>query len=99
MAHQVALLRGELSDLRKANEALTKRKSRKRKYIQLGGSLTLDEASQLISPEAAGAQEVGEEPLEGVRPAPGLRRCGRCGQPGHNVRTCQIESSDSEESA
>jgi len=51
IAHEMALMRAELSSLRKANEALTKRKSRKRKYIQAGGSLNTEEASQLIAPD------------------------------------------------
>ena len=50
IAHQMALMQSEINELRRTNEALTKRKSRKRKYIQLGGSLTSDEASQLIPP-------------------------------------------------
>ena len=94
----MVLMRSEINELRKPNEALTKRKSRKRKYIQLGGSLTLDEASQLILPEVASAQKVSRESSEGVQLPPRQRRCKRCGETGHNVRTCQVESSESEES-
>jgi len=39
--HQVALLRAENASLRKANEALSKRRRAKRTRVQLGGSLTL----------------------------------------------------------
>ena len=98
IAHQMALMRSEINELRRTNEALTKRKSRKRKYIQLGGSLTSDEASQLIPPEVASAHKVSEESSDSIRPPPGQRRCKRCGKARHNVRTCQIELLDSEES-
>jgi hypothetical protein len=39
--HQVALLQSEVSSLRKANEALSKRQRAKRTYVQLRGSLTI----------------------------------------------------------
>jgi len=39
--HEVALLQSEVSSLRKANEALSKRRRAKRTRVQLGGSLTL----------------------------------------------------------
>ena len=98
IAHQIALMRSEISELRKSNEALTQRKARKRKYIQSGGSLTFDEALQLIPPEVTRRQEVSRESLDGVRPAPRQRRCKRCGESGHNVRTCQVDLSDSSSS-
>ena len=41
MMHQVALLRSKNAALRKANEALSKRRRAKRTCIQLGGSLTV----------------------------------------------------------
>ena len=39
--HQVALLRAENASLRKANEALSKRRRAKRTRVQLGGSLSI----------------------------------------------------------
>ena len=98
IAHQMALMRSEINELRRTNKALTKRKSQKRKYIQLGGSLTSDEALQLIPQEVASAHKGSEESSDSIRPPPGQRRCKQCGKAGHNVRTCQIELLDSEES-
>ena len=102
IAHEMALVRAELSSLRKANEALTKRKSRKGKYIQAGGSLTTEEALQLIPSEPVVEQGGGGESSKRVRASGSggqQRRCGRCGKAGHNVRTCQedvLDTSDSE---
>jgi len=41
--HQVALLRAENASLRKANEALSKRRRAKRTRVQLGGSLAVQD--------------------------------------------------------
>ena len=90
--HQMALLTAEVSSLRKANEALSKRKKAKRTRVQLGGSLTLQAAMDLLGPGAVGGEAVqGMQPesssVGGVRTR--VRCCGVCGKPGHNARTCQ----------
>jgi hypothetical protein len=41
--YKVALLRTEVSLLRKANKGLSKRRRAKKTYIRLGGSLTVQE--------------------------------------------------------
>jgi len=98
--HEVALLRSEVSSLCKANEALSKRRRAKRTRVQLGGSLTLQAAMDLLGPGAVGGEGVQEMQPKGGG-AGGVRtrvqRCGVCGKPGHNARTCQeaIEGSDS----
>ena len=46
--HQVALLRAEVQDLRRANETLSKRRKAKRTRLHQGGSLTLQEGQDLI---------------------------------------------------
>ena len=46
--HQVALLRSENAALRKANEALSKRRRAKRTRVQLGGSLTIQGAQEAL---------------------------------------------------
>ncbi|KAJ6436060.1 Glycoside hydrolase family 43 protein [Purpureocillium lavendulum] len=48
MMHQVALLRAEVSSLRKANEGLSKRRRAKKTRIRLGGSLTIQDAQDLV---------------------------------------------------
>ena len=100
MMHQVALLRSENAALRKANEALSKRRRAKRTRVQLGGSLTIQGAQ-----ESLGQGVVGGEGVQETQPDSGsvgggrtrVRCCGVCGKPGHNARTCQevVEASDS----
>ena len=100
MMHQVALLRSENATLRKANEALSKRRRAKRTRVQLGGSLTVQGAQEELGQGAVGGEGVqetqpGGSSAEGVRTK--VRCCGVCGKPGHNARTCQevAEASDS----
>ena len=98
--HQVALLRSENAALRKANEALSKRRRAKRTRVQLGGSLAVQDAQEALGQEAVGGEGMQEMQPEGSG-AGGVRTkvrcCGVCGKPGHNARTCQevAEASDS----
>jgi len=46
--HEVALLCTEVSALRKANEGLSKRRRAKKTRVRLGGSLTVQEAQDLL---------------------------------------------------
>ena len=52
--HKVALLRAEVSALRKANKGLSKRQRAKKIRIQLGGSLTIQDARDLLDGKAVG---------------------------------------------
>lgn len=58
--HEVALLRSEVSSLRKANEALSKRRRAKRTRVQLGGSLAVQDAQEVLGQEAIGGEGVQE---------------------------------------
>ena len=90
--HQVALLQSEVSSLRKANEALSKRRRAKRTRVQLGGSLTVQDAQDLLDQKAIGGGGVQETQLDSSGAGGGrtkVRRCSKCGKPGHNARTCQ----------
>jgi hypothetical protein len=58
--HQMALLRAEVSSLRKANEALSKRRRAKRTRVQLGGSLVVQDAKDLLDQKAV-VGEVAQE--------------------------------------
>jgi hypothetical protein len=101
MAHELVLLRAEITNLREANTALSKRKSRKRKYIQTRGSLTAEQAAELIAPSDVGGQDEGGEPLKKVRMSKGAtqqRRYGRCSGTGHNSRTYKEDITKSKES-
>ncbi|KAF2792983.1 hypothetical protein K505DRAFT_194660, partial [Melanomma pulvis-pyrius CBS 109.77] len=68
-----------------------KRKSRKQKYIQTEGTLTIAEGAKLAPKIGAGGQETVAESLRGsgaADAAPQQRRCRRCGKTRHNARTC-----------
>ena len=90
--HQVALLRAENASLRKANEALSKRRRAKRTRIQLGGSLTIQDAQKVLGQGAVGGEGVQEMQPDSSGAGGGrtkVRCCGMCGKPGYNARTCQ----------
>ena len=98
--HQVALLRLENAALRKANEALSKRRRAKRTRVQLGGSLTLQDAMDLLGLGAVGGEGAQETQADGSGVGggrPKVRCYGVYGKPGYNARTCQeaVEASDS----
>jgi len=52
--YEVALLRAEVSVLRKANKGLSKRRKAKKIRIRLGGSLTVQDARALLDGKAVG---------------------------------------------
>jgi hypothetical protein len=87
-----------MAGLRKAVEVATEVRSRKRKYIRTAETLTVGEVADMIAEREGGGPERGGEPLKRMRTQ---RRCGRCGESGHNARTCAVEivhPSDSDES-
>ena len=93
MAHELVLLREEAKDLRAANEVLSKRRRAKKTQLQLGGSLSIQEAEDLVAEREVGKQ-IQEETRCGSRRTEGAeqraRRCGICSNTGHNARTCQV---------
>ncbi len=92
MAYQLTLLKAENAALRKANEAASRRKKRQKKRIQKRGALTKAEGSEIIVQINVDQQIQRESRQNGTGPgrdAPQQRRCGRCGETGHNARTCQ----------
>ena len=95
IAHEMVLMRAEMGRLRDATETLTKRKSRKRRYVRAEETLTVGEVLDLIAEKEGGSREEGEEPAKRVRAG---RRCGRCGKIGHNSRTCKVEIEDANDS-
>lgn len=96
LAHSVTLLTGENHSLRKANEALSKRRRAKKTRVRLGGSLTVEDANNILADKAVDQQlrqEMRRNGDAGGNDGRGLRRCGNCGNIGHNARTCQIDES------
>ncbi|KAJ3535681.1 hypothetical protein NM208_g7040 [Fusarium decemcellulare] len=91
--HEVTLLRNELRNVREANEILSRRRRAKRNRLQKRGVMRVEEGRQVIDQMDVDAQVVAESSRSGGRGrsvGPGVRRCGVCGKPGHNARTCQV---------
>jgi hypothetical protein len=95
MAHNMVLVEEKMSRLQDAIDTLTKRKTRKRRYIRVEETLTVGEVSDLIAEKEGGSREDGEMPAKRVRAE---RRCGRCSEVGHNSRTCKVEIEDVDDS-
>ena len=91
-------MREEVAALREALDIANKRKSRKRRYVRTEETLTVGEVQGVLAEQADSSCGGGESASKRVR---GERRCGRCNQTGHNVRTCAVEidsASDSDDS-
>ena len=101
MLHQNALLAARVSELEEQLAEITKRKSRKRKRIQQGGTMEYGTAAAQVVAEASTAPQRskkarGSSDQETAQPA--RRRCGNCGRTGHNARTCKKDTEISSKS-
>ncbi|KAI1517386.1 transposase [Pyrenophora tritici-repentis] len=100
IAHSLVLMTKRNAELQAANEASSKRRSYKRKRLQQQGTLTIDEGVRLTTLKEFGACSDRKKAKKRVRVEagePSQRRCGRCGEAGHNMRTCRQEAAiDSE---
>jgi hypothetical protein len=95
IAHQNTLLMTEVHDLRKANSALAKRRRAKKTRVRQGGTLTPGTVRVIIAQNASSRQtkqEKHENPDGDEGRSGTVRRCGNCGKPGHNSRTCQVDT-------
>ena len=95
------LLRTELERVQKANSELSRRRRTKRKLLQEGGTLDLKEVQELETQAEVQGQIRTEEGQNRGRKRQGEshdRRCGGCGQTGHNKRTCQASRAASYDS-
>lgn len=95
IAHNMVLMQEKLDRLEATISEATKRKTRKRRYVQAEGSQTVSQVANQIAEAEGGSCDKGATPAKRVRSE---RRCGRCSQIGHNSRTCQVELEDTEES-
>jgi hypothetical protein len=101
MLHQNALLTARIHELEEQLAVMTKRKTRKRKHIQHGGTMEYGEAAAQVAAKASpGPQRSkkarGSGDQEPAQPA--VQRCGNCGGTGHNARTCRKNTEISSES-
>jgi hypothetical protein len=67
IAHDIVLMREEVRSLREAVDTLTKRKTRKRRYVRAEEALTVGEVSDLIAKKEGGRREDSETPTKRVR--------------------------------
>jgi len=96
----MTLLSAEVRTLRKANEALNKRRRAKKTRVRQGGALTVEDAQDVLAQKEAEKQAQRDKRSEGGRQKEGQpsgRQCGTCRKSGHNARTCQeaIDTSSS----
>ena len=91
MAHELLIIRDEVRILQNANIALAKRRRSKKIRLQNGGALT-QEKSKILLAEKDKRKRVMPDDDENASNAKKSkvtsRRCGACGETGHNARTC-----------
>jgi len=84
MMHTAALLRAEVKELQAANAMKKRRQKKVKKRLQESGVLTVQEGQDIIQ-QSALEEQIRTE----IRQSQGAqRRCGSCGNTGHNARTC-----------
>jgi hypothetical protein len=101
MLHQNALLTARNSELEEQLAVMTKRKTRKRKRVQQGGTMEYGKAATQVAARTSMAIEQSKKARSSgseERVQPALRRCGNCGGTGHNARTCKNDTEISSES-
>ena len=101
MLHQNALMSSRITELEEQLAVITKRKARKRKQIQHGGTIEYGEALTQVAATASVAPQRLKKARGGgghETAQPALRRCGNCGGTGHNARRCQKDTEESSES-
>ena len=93
--HSHTLLEARIAKLEEANQAASERKKRKKKRIQKGGTLSQAEAEAIVTQRDAKVQleaERREERVQAGASSRGIPHCRRCGNTGHNKRTCKKDA-------
>ena len=93
----------QIRTLQDANVILAKRRRALKIRVQHGGALSLEKSKVFIASKTKGKRPApikGENINSSKRAKTISRRCGVCGETGHNARTCSkdIESSSESES-
>ena len=84
-------MREENAILRETNYKLSKRRKTKNKRLQEGGVLTVEEGQVLLAEKESNGEQSQLTTAKGgrrKRVKTRERKCGICGKPGHNARTC-----------
>jgi uncharacterized low-complexity protein len=100
MLCQNALLALRNSDLEEQLAVLNKRKTCKRKYIQHSRTLEFGAAAEQVAQTASTVVNPQRRLCSGsaLKTLSTKRRCGKCGEPEHNARTCKKDALKSSES-
>jgi hypothetical protein len=101
MLHQNVLLTSRITELEQQIDILTKRKTRKRKRIQHGGTMEYGTISAQVATEGSSSSKRAKKqrPLGGDELAhSALRHYSKCGGTRHNSRTCQVNEESSSKS-
>jgi hypothetical protein len=101
MLHQNALQAARISELEEQLAVMTKRKTRKRKQIQHGGTMEYGKAAAQVATAASVAAGQSKKARGGgdqERAQPTVWRCGNCGGTGHNACMCKKDTEDNSES-
>jgi hypothetical protein len=88
MLHQNALQASRIAELEEQLAVMTKRKARKRKRIQHGGTMEYGAASAQVAAKASVAPQQSKKARGGdshEQAQPALRRCRNCRETGHNA--------------
>ena len=95
MLHQNTLQAARITELEEQLAAITKRKSRKRKWIQQGSTMEYSEAASQVAVEASIAAQPAKKARSSgnqERAQQALRRCRNCGKTGHNACMCKKDT-------
>jgi hypothetical protein len=95
IAYNIVLVQKKIGRLQDAVNTLTKRKTRKRRYVRAEKTLTVSKVSNLITKKKSSSRKKSETPAKRVRAE---RRCGRCSKIRHNSRTYKIEIENADNS-
>jgi hypothetical protein len=101
MLHENILIKARVRELEEQVAELTKRRGRKRKRIQTGGTIEFGAGALQVAESASAARtrsKKGGGRGSQERTQPAQQRCGNCGGTGHNARTCQIDAEEDSES-
>jgi ribosomal protein L32 len=85
-------MRQQVTQLQAANKAATRRRLHKRKQIQKEGTLTIKEGACLTALKefrAYSNRKKGKKRARNNKGKPTQQRCRKCGNAGHNARTCK----------
>ena len=98
--HRMALLEAEVKTLRETNNTLSRRRRVRKQRLRDSGAMSVADGQDQMAQNEADVQ-INQEMLQRSRRKARVeskpRRCGTCGNAGHNARTCQAVISSTDE--